>query len=815
MACTFYDDCCRDYKAVCSSNEDEFHEVLTSRSIRKADLQCVTLDWESYWMVSRCDKDLGIVKERCENPVCNDTLTSVPVTDSAGISYRNVYCAVCQSVETTDLQAWDARLNCQDISTSQDVDIANMLCRDCTLSLAPPAAHAARKCHPHMESVQCNTDETGHGCEQYTALVDFEGQIYKNPHCLSCNRNVSEFKVKCGGGGIPRYMSHDPDAAVSEYVSQIQSLGFDFYYDYDHTSTALSPPYHGIDKGDNVGVPLSIVLDFGSSGRSSSMKILQNAEVITEKVVNCPKGKVFVERLFGSGDCVAVSCPDGLRLQDGNCIPDNSIKCDMNSGNNTVILKARLVEASEFCGDGLLRNGSVGILSRLLGDNSFAESHIINESVVCNDKDTVDVSYTVTSSIDVFEDVQELLDNIITSNSQQDIPIIANNINKLEITKSCLNPDLEYKCDSDWILDDEHIVVWTNTSYLVLLNKTSEWITADGIISRIRYESGNADSGLQKNLEVKICHIDNYLSCPFLTMNNSLFERLNSTGEIQYLPNGHILKPTEYVLTSDDQLLVCSFFNQSATMNITEIVTFFEYSNAQTIVSIIGGVFSLIAIILTFITYAVFASLRNRASRLIMNLVIALFLGQFLLMFGGNQTQNPTACFSIAVVAHYAWLAAFAWMNALAFDLDRTFGNPDNLQKVNEGRRSLVLYMTYAWGSPLVIVIPCIAIHFCQCTKIHFQYGSSSACWISDGTANLLTFGVPAAVFLLCNGVLFGHTVTGIRSAKKATARIHKDQSKLKRTTKELLIYIKVSILMELNLLTCNFCSRKQTLHKL
>ena len=51
------------------------------------------------------DKDFGIVEERCENLICNDTLSRVPVTvtDSAGIIYRNMYCAACHNFGTPDL----------------------------------------------------------------------------------------------------------------------------------------------------------------------------------------------------------------------------------------------------------------------------------------------------------------------------------------------------------------------------------------------------------------------------------------------------------------------------------------------------------------------------------------------------------------------------------------------------------------------------------------------------------------------------------------------------------------------------------------
>ena len=64
MACTFYNDCCVDYKDTCSSYEDEFQEILASRDIRETDLQCFIHNYRGYyWMITTCNKDLGVVKE--------------------------------------------------------------------------------------------------------------------------------------------------------------------------------------------------------------------------------------------------------------------------------------------------------------------------------------------------------------------------------------------------------------------------------------------------------------------------------------------------------------------------------------------------------------------------------------------------------------------------------------------------------------------------------------------------------------------------------------------------------------------------------
>ncbi|XP_072047469.1 LOW QUALITY PROTEIN: uncharacterized protein [Amphiura filiformis] len=793
-ACKFFDDCCADYKDACSHDQQsEFQSILQSRDLATADRECVTVDIDpstrilpldgilfsddSYWMVSKCSKDLGVVSKRCQEPVCNDTLSTIPVIDSLGITYRNVYCAVCHNVRTSELTAWETILDCRYFPPDLNEIDVNFLCSTCRLILNPPAI--ARKCEPRARS-RCvsDADEARNaGCKTYTALIDVSGKIYRNPHCFLCSihdKNVTfdDYDVNCGGTHFPIYTLPDSD---SESCCDSQRPG-------------PNPGYPG-------GLPLSVVLDFGSS---SSVKILRNTDIIIETTITCPEGEVYVEHQDASSDCIPVRCDEGFNLQDGKCLPKTS---DLPCGTdelNTTIYTLTVTLHTEACKHNWFKNVSEELLPHLFGTDLLDDVIILNVSITCTDRmNSVDFMYTVGGTADLLEMIQDQLAVFETINSLQSFPQISSSmINKLEITKSCLESDLEYTCDTEWISENEYTLLIQNGSYVVFLNKSLEWITPNGVEFRVRYQTDNATNKFNKDIQIKICHLDSYLSCPYIRLNVSLFGNLNSSdGMIKYIPNGHVLKPTEYVITANDEILACNFLNQSGVRNVTH-TELFEYSNAQTIVSIVGSALSLTAVILTFLTYAVFASLRNRASRLIMNLICALFLGQFLLLFGGNRTENENACVAIAVITHYAWLAAFAWMNALAFELDRTFGNPNNLQKVGKGKKSMFLYMIYAWGSPFLVIIPCLVLHFCQCTHVNFKYGSANACWINDGTANLLTFGVPAAIFLLFNVILFGHTVVGIRSAKRATARLHQDTSTLKRTTDELLIYIKIASLM-------------------
>ena len=491
VICTLYDDCCKDYKDLCSSDEDEFQQILDSRDIRKTDLKCVrTLNFKSrimYKMISTCNKDLGIVKESCENPKCTDTLSNVPVTDSVGISYRNVYCAVCHdNVNPSNLTAWKS--------------IFDM-------------------CRPS--------------------------------HLVSSTSITSNLKPLCGRCEV----SLRPSTLSPKLATALRKC-----------STSRSSGESGL----KTSFSLSILVDFGTSSNTmkTSITMLGNKGVVRNSaVINCKQGEVFVDSHDGSTKCVPVSCQDGFQFQDGACIPALS-PCKINGANSAI--KVKLVVAGGSCKERSFQHANEEFLKHLFRENflseiSFAEES--NMSNVCNDDNekVVDVTYIVFADVDLFDIVQHPLDNNMISNSINGVSSKSlNNINirRLEITQSCLNPSLNYKCNSDWIPHNQYLLARTEISYPAFLNKTSDWVSPDGVMLKLHFDSNDLDPGFEKQIELKTCHIDNSLSCPVIKMDVSLFEISNSSDLIRYLPDNRVLKPNEYNKTGD-QILVCNFFNQS------------------------------------------------------------------------------------------------------------------------------------------------------------------------------------------------------------------------------------------------------------
>lgn len=125
--------------------------------------------------------------------------------------------------------------------------------------------------------------------------------------------------------------------------------------------------------------------------------------------------------------------------------------------------------------------------------------------------------------------------------------------------------------------------------------------------------------------------------------------------------------------------------------------------------SFISIIVSLIFLVATFVTYLLFKQLRSLPTWNIINLVFALFIAQFTFLVGSLVSSNKDFCFVISIFSHYGFLAAFFWMNIIAFDLFRNFRSNVILKTITLKER-LPQYLVYGWVSPFLIVLICLII---------------------------------------------------------------------------------------------------------
>ena len=134
------------------------------------------------------------------------------------------------------------------------------------------------------------------------------------------------------------------------------------------------------------------------------------------------------------------------------------------------------------------------------------------------------------------------------------------------------------------------------------------------------------------------------------------------------------LEPLKYIRICKYEIIE----NHKIVNNIDRFWNISTSTSNDSILSEVSGWLSTIAIglsiifmIATLLTYALFKELRNIPGWNIINLTLALLLAQFFFFLGSFIKQTPLACFVVAIITHYGFLASFCWMNVIAFDLYR------------------------------------------------------------------------------------------------------------------------------------------------
>nr|XP_045596193.1 uncharacterized protein LOC123756856 [Procambarus clarkii] len=137
-----------------------------------------------------------------------------------------------------------------------------------------------------------------------------------------------------------------------------------------------------------------------------------------------------------------------------------------------------------------------------------------------------------------------------------------------------------------------------------------------------------------------------------------------------------------------------------------------------------------------------------------------------------SQFLSPSACVSVAVILHVAFLSTFFWLNVICYDVWRYVGltvQAVPLYHSQDDFRRFFAYAVYAWGAPLVIggvavVIHSLPHHIDGLLKPDFVH---NRCWFRDGKEMLAYFYGPMGVLCVVNTLLIAHTGLRLYCADK------------------------------------------------
>ncbi|XP_072031878.1 uncharacterized protein [Amphiura filiformis] len=805
--CQLFDDCC---SLSCIAQATSVSD-LDEHNIEHAQIGCVipTLDESSgmtksgFYMVDKCP-ELGVdldLATKCHEPTKTDLQSMIPVSETKhGVSFRNVYCALCNAIPVENIILWKLQAQCNE-EVLQDlqrglaagaslVTTLRVINEFCPITFGPPGKFVStigtRPCYPDLhDSADCFRDTRENvlnRCRGYTAyVVDDQDVIYRNPDCYICSNSIDkkyfETLLDCEHDNIPRIYQRSkfdgPGGGLPD--PGLKPIGPGGPTD---ENPGLPGPGGPIDpmppgRGPEI-VPISVIVDFSSD---SGVTVEIHDTVVTIDTVSCKDNEVYDPF---ADTCTLLSCPQGYTLIAGQCVfmpSGNDTECN---GEFVVTVNATSYDCKDTVGDTAESECLNDIFHRL-------DLHVKNETSKCEENQFITYTFIINSTVS-FADLETSFDMIFLPSDNDTFPKRSCRVNAFTLYLLC---DSEPASCTKQVILSNVMIEKRNTS-TIITNRNSEIVFTSGNLS-LHYELNGNDTEFDKLVTAELCETAN-LSCSLVTLNASLFTNY-SNEDILYEPTGDIFSREEYLYTMDGQIQVCSFFERNGTRNATRTITFVAYDTSQVILSVVGCIISMIALAITFLTYAMFASLRTPAAKAIMNLVAALFTAQMVFLLGAGYTENANACTFIAVLSHYLWLCTFTWSTVLSYDLNRTFSS--KLIRSQQDKQARVYrYLLYGWLTPFGIILPCLVIHLCACSEIPFYYGNEGACWIYNQYSNLVVFGGPLLMCLIINCVFFATILWSIHSTKRRTRKLKQERSALENIKEELSIYVKIATLM-------------------
>ncbi|XP_053726943.1 adhesion G-protein coupled receptor D1 isoform X2 [Synchiropus splendidus] len=204
---------------------------------------------------------------------------------------------------------------------------------------------------------------------------------------------------------------------------------------------------------------------------------------------------------------------------------------------------------------------------------------------------------------------------------------------------------------------------------------------------------------------------------------------------------------------------------------------------ALSTIGYIGCSISIFCLAITLVTFAVLSSvstIRNQRYHIHANLSFAILVAEILLLISASFDPGTLPCKVMAVLLHFFFLSAFAWMLVEGLHLYsmvvKVFGSEDSKH---------FYYYGIGWGSPLVICIVSV-------TSALDSYGEVDNCWLSLKNGAIWAFVAPALFVIVVNiGILI--SVTRIISRISGeNYKVHGDANAVKLTAKAVAVLLPI-----------------------
>ena len=245
----------------------------------------------------------------------------------------------------------------------------------------------------------------------------------------------------------------------------------------------------------------------------------------------------------------------------------------------------------------------------------------------------------------------------------------------------------------------------------------------------------------------------------------------------------------EYHIDSQKNLRIC--IDDFNTINLKQEDSI---DIAYYVIMITCTVVSVVCLLLTLLTYCLFATLRTLPGKNILNLVLSLLLYHvFYLVLMTYDGDNITACQLIGILVHYFLLSTFGCFTVCTMHLFNVLGRNKLVSAVeaSHGKYLLPIYVLTVYGYSIVLVVINIITTYIISEGSSFGYGRNGRCFVSNQYSFVGTVIIPMILTFIINITLYSITVYRLKGKIRLNTAIA-GIPKLNRN--ELQIFVKLFV---------------------
>ena len=178
------------------------------------------------------------------------------------------------------------------------------------------------------------------------------------------------------------------------------------------------------------------------------------------------------------------------------------------------------------------------------------------------------------------------------------------------------------------------------------------------------------------------------------------------------------------------------------------------------------------------------------AGRMQVQLAVALLIAFVFLLIGAFVEEQHQLCYFCAVLKNLGFLGTFSWMTTISFLTWRTFGSDSIKVKPKTSKQPLPKISIAAWLIPILLTAFTIMIDFIIVDNSFSPSFAQPLCWYNQRYALLIYFGIPIAICLIANTILFILTAIQLRKAFRNSKAVSKQEQK------NFQVYVRLFLLM-------------------